>query len=88
MNIWFLHHINTPDILGYVSSMAIENPYIPIPGEHPGARSILDGPERSNLLGAMRVRIGDVRSNEEVGKIAFAAEGSSVTPLRKGRIIV
>jgi hypothetical protein len=88
MNIWFFYNINTPDILGYVSSMAIENPHVPIPGEHPGARSVLSGLERSKWLGNVRVRIGDVRSNEEVGKIAFAADGNGVAPVEKGRMVI
>jgi hypothetical protein len=88
MNLWFHYHINTPDIMGYVSSMAIENPYLPIPGEHPGARSVLDGLERAKVLGDMKVKIGDVRSGEEVGKIAFAAKGNGVVTYEKGRNVI
>lgn len=68
--------------------MAIENPHVSIPGEDPGARSILNGLERAKWLGDMKVRIGDVRSGEEVGKIAFAAEGNGVAPYEKGRMVI
>jgi hypothetical protein len=46
---WLCYRINTPDILGYVSSMTIENPYINIPGVKPGSASHLDGLERTRL---------------------------------------
>jgi hypothetical protein len=76
-----------PDILGYVSSMAIENPHVLIPGGHPGVKSTLDKLERAKYLGDMRVRINDVGSSEKVRKTAFAAGGNSVFLHEKERIV-
>jgi hypothetical protein len=88
VNIWFHYHINTPDILGYVSSMAIENSHIPLSIKHPGAKITLDGLERADHLGGLRFRIGDVQSGEAIGKIAFAADGVGVISYKKGRMVI
>jgi hypothetical protein len=77
-----------PDILGYVSSMTIENPYTSIPGVPLGSGSTLNGLERSKLLRNVRVRIGDVREAGKSGKIALAAEGEGVVRCKKGRKFV
>ncbi|KAF2219289.1 hypothetical protein BDZ85DRAFT_44759 [Elsinoe ampelina] len=61
--------ILAPDTIGYVSSHTYDNPYVPIP-----AASTLDGMERSRLLFDLEVRIGDVRTDDQAGHVAFAAE--------------
>lgn len=62
--------IHAPDFLGSISALVRDSPYI----NKPEGGSVLDGTLLANLLGNNRVRIGDVRSEEEVGKIAFAEE--------------
>ncbi|KAF2156613.1 hypothetical protein K461DRAFT_263645 [Myriangium duriaei CBS 260.36] len=77
--------ITAPDVMGYVSSLTYDNPFVPLP---PGG-SVLDAPERSRALYDLRVRIGDVQPESEVGRIAFAAadnEGGVVGKLRRERL--
>jgi hypothetical protein len=57
-----------PDILGFVSSLTLLNPYVPTP---PGGTT-LNGLERAALLYDLPIRIGDVCANEPVGAIAMA----------------
>ncbi|KAL2072546.1 hypothetical protein VTL71DRAFT_11889 [Oculimacula yallundae] len=71
LNIWLLMRISTPDILGYVSTSTIENPYVLIPHTIPGAGSSMDGLERARLLKNMKVQIRDVQPEQEVGKYAL-----------------
>lgn len=71
---------HVPDVLGYVSSMTIENPYLrgkemaplhrgaPVSG---GPSSAMDGLERSRVLGDTQFGLVDVDGMENVGKIAF-----------------
>lgn len=59
----------------------------PIPGGHSGVKSTLGTLERAKYLGDMRVRMGDIRSGEKVGKTAFAAEGNGVVLHDKGRMV-
>ncbi|KAH3919091.1 hypothetical protein HBH56_028680 [Parastagonospora nodorum] len=74
-----------PDIIGYASSMAMLNPYVPI---NTGG-STLYGLERSALLHDLPVRIGDVRPNEPVGTIAFAkADDGRVARLNRRRYYI
>ncbi|TKA35707.1 hypothetical protein B0A49_13487 [Cryomyces minteri] len=69
-----------PDMLGYVASMTYENPHVNLPhGE--GA---LDARERTRALRDLRVRIGDVSGEEEVGHVAFTA-GRQVRGLERDR---
>jgi hypothetical protein len=65
---WLNHNLSTPDILGYVSSLTIENPHFSVPG-NPG--TFLDGMERAKALGKMKVQVRDVQQGEMVGKFAF-----------------
>ena len=68
-----------PDILGYVSSITLSNPYIPLPK----GGSTLDGVDRTKAIGHVKVRLQDVANDEEVGRIALSSiEGA---PLKKGR---
>lgn len=57
-----------PDILGYVSALARDDPHFAIP-----VSSYHSGLESARALRDVRVMIGDVRNDDEVGHIAFAA---------------
>lgn len=59
--------VRAPDVMGYVSSSTRDNRYF----EVPAGGSTLVGTERARLLGGVRVRIADVRPEEDVGYIAF-----------------
>ncbi|KAL4892106.1 hypothetical protein BDV59DRAFT_202997 [Aspergillus ambiguus] len=64
----------TPDILGYVSSLTRENPYVRLPGP----ASTLSGAERARLLRDVRVRLGDVQSGvAEVGRLGVGSVQST-----------
>lgn len=56
-----------PDLLGYVSSMTRDNPYVDIP---PGATA-LGGSRRARALKNIKVQISDVREDGDVGYIAL-----------------
>jgi hypothetical protein len=58
----------TPDILGFVSTSARDNPYFK---QH--VTSYLSGLENARTLCDVRVRIGDVKSEENIGHIALAS---------------
>ncbi|KAH8886965.1 hypothetical protein GQ53DRAFT_726877 [Thozetella sp. PMI_491] len=60
-----------PDIVGYVSSLTLFNPYIPIPT----GSTALNGLDRAAALGSLRVTIGDVRGEELIGTIALVGGG-------------
>jgi hypothetical protein len=57
----------TPDILGFVSSAASDNPYFK---RH--VATSLSGLETSRALRDVRVRVGDVKGGETVGHVALA----------------
>jgi hypothetical protein len=57
-----------PDVLGYVSTLARDNPYF---GKH--VPSHLDGMEATRVLRDVRVMVGDVQKTEDVGHVAFAS---------------
>lgn len=60
----------TPDILGYVSSLTRDNPYVDVPK----GGSTVDGIERSLLLKDLQLRLGDVEpENDRVGHIALGS---------------
>ncbi|KAF2142310.1 uncharacterized protein K452DRAFT_269877 [Aplosporella prunicola CBS 121167] len=73
--------ILAPDILGYASSLARDNPYIAAMdgGSH------LDGLERTHLLRNVKVMIADVHTEADVGHIAFTAQENEPQRLRKSR---
>ena len=56
-----------PRILGYVSTMTRDNPYIDLP---PGGCT-LDGLDRARLLKGMEVKLQDVAAEDEIGHIAL-----------------
>ncbi|KAJ3522152.1 hypothetical protein NM208_g12981 [Fusarium decemcellulare] len=58
--------IKGPDVLGFASSVTRNNIHIPLPA----GGSNLDGPDRARMLGHIRVQLGDVRPEDEVGYIA------------------
>lgn len=72
-------------MLGFVASMTYDNPYVVLPE----GGATLDAMERARLLRDLRVRIGDVRIEEDVGHVAFAAVDemgdTSVGPLERRR---
>ena len=70
-----------PELFGFVSSMTYENSWVKIPRGGTG----LDAMERARLLNDVEVRIGDVRGDEQVGHIAFAA-GVPLRKLERGRL--
>jgi hypothetical protein len=73
-----------PDMLGYVASMTYNNPYLALPDHDGGGGAALDAMQRVRLLGNMRVKFGDVRGDEEVGRLAFTLD-SDTRALEKGR---
>ena len=56
-----------PDVLGHVSSLTRDNPYVPLPG----GGTALDGLERARLLKNMKVRLQDVTPGDAQGHIAL-----------------
>ncbi|KAJ4340225.1 hypothetical protein N0V95_007545 [Ascochyta clinopodiicola] len=70
-----------PEMFGFVTSMTYENPWLNIPT----GGTMLDSMERARLLKDIEVRIGDVRGDEDVGHIAFAA-GVPLRKLERGRL--
>ncbi|TVY35165.1 hypothetical protein LSUB1_G007567 [Lachnellula subtilissima] len=74
--------INTlaPDILGYVSSLTRDNPYVGASGA-----SHLDGLERARALQALIVTLGDVNVGAEIGHITLTAS-ENVQRLKKQRL--
>ncbi|KAF4631718.1 hypothetical protein G7Y89_g6411 [Cudoniella acicularis] len=86
---WLRYHLNSPDILGYVSSLTIDNPYMQIPEIVPGSGSFLDSLDRARILGNIRVKIGDVDyENRSFGKIALALDDGTVVAYQKGRRVI
>jgi hypothetical protein len=57
-----------PDVLGYVSTLARDDPYF---DKH--VPSHLDGLEATRALRDVRVILGDVRQGADVGHVAFAS---------------
>ena len=60
-----------PDVLGYVSTMTRDNEFAGVPE----GGTTLDGAQRTRLLGGLKVQLGDVRPEEEVGWIALRGMG-------------
>jgi hypothetical protein len=57
-----------PDILGYVSTLARDNPYF---RQH--VPSHMDGMDAARALRDVRVMVGDVHKTDDVGHVAFAS---------------
>lgn len=64
---------NVPDILGWVSTITRDNRDLVGQGVVPEGGSWMSGPERSRLLGNLRIRLADVITgqDQEVGRIGF-----------------
>ena len=74
-----------PDVLGYVSSLIRNTPYV-----HGGfVRSNLSGIERSRALFSLKLRLLDIKSNSNVGLIAITNhtyKGESLNEMEEGRL--
>jgi hypothetical protein len=70
-----------PDILGYVSTCARNNPYF-----KKRVPSHLDGLEAARFLRDVRVIIGDVRKKDGIGYIAFASMDVDPGQVKKRRL--
>ncbi|CZR65447.1 uncharacterized protein PAC_15347 [Phialocephala subalpina] len=88
LSVWIRYNINMPDMLGYVSSMAIEKQKSSVAEVELRYGSGMDGLERTRLMENVRVRVGDIRPNEEFGEIALAVEGQGVVVCEKGRKVI
>ncbi len=61
-----------PEILGHVSSLTRDNPYVRVPA----GGSTLDGYERAKLLKDLKIQIGDIRVSNNVGRVAVMSINS------------
>lgn len=97
---WLDQRTIGPDIFGFASSLARKNRHIKFIDEEEGERregkgkasgvrsGTMGGPERTRLLGDVRVMLKDVRPDKAVGRIALGSVGGGVEGerLRKGRL--
>jgi hypothetical protein len=75
--------LRAPDFLDSVTAFARDSQYVQVPL----GGSTLDGIQMARALGSKRIRIGDVRPDDEVGRIAFAeADMITTRVLRKDRL--
>lgn len=73
----------SPDIFGFVSTLTRDNPLVP----QAYGGSGLDGDSRTRLMKGVKVRLGDVEPDRDVGHIALADMALvNVKRLRKGRL--
>lgn len=79
------HMTLAPDIFGYASSCIRDNPYAMLGPDADGGASHKDGLEQARVLRRVRVMIGDVNGESEVGHIAFATMRAEPQRLRKHR---
>ena len=70
-----------PDVLGYVSTLARDDPYFGKP-----VASHLDGMETTRSLRNVRVIIGDVHKKDDVGHVAFASTDIGPERVHKRRL--
>ncbi|KAF1934249.1 uncharacterized protein M421DRAFT_50382 [Didymella exigua CBS 183.55] len=70
-----------PEMFGFVTSMTYENRFVNIPN----GGTMLNGMERARLLKDVEFCVGDVRGDDDVGHIAFAA-GVPLRKLEHGRL--
>lgn len=77
------HMTRGPKILGFVSTLTRDNPYIDLPS----GGCTLDGLERARLLKDVKVKMQDVAPDDAVGHIAFgSAEIDQRGNLVRGRL--
>jgi hypothetical protein len=74
-----------PEIFGFVTSMTYDNPYVRIGNGPLGGGTTMDAMERARLLKDVKVYIGDVQGDADVGHIAMAA-GVPLRKLERGRL--
>jgi hypothetical protein len=67
----------TPDLLGYVSSLTRDSEFFKWQGGG-GGGSMLDGAERARILKGDRIRLFDVSRGGEIGRIALVPEGAPI----------
>lgn len=81
-SLWLRKHTLAPDIFGYVSSLTRDNPHVPVEGG-----SALSGVDRAKLMGKVKIRIGNVGEDGDVGKvgIVYIHEDATIIPLSKDR---
>lgn len=70
-----------PDILGYISTMAMENPHVNVP---PGGNT-LDGLERARHLQEVKVQLADVNWEQVEGHLAFRSVDNEID-FAKGKL--
>jgi hypothetical protein len=72
-----------PDMLRYVSSMVCASQYI----RTPDGGTALDGMERASLLRRLRIRVGDVNGDGNVGEIMLVlADNATASGLQRKRL--
>ncbi|KAF4493862.1 hypothetical protein FAGAP_10004 [Fusarium agapanthi] len=69
-NIVVRQHIKAPDFLDSVAGLTRDSPFVDVPQEGSGK----SGSDRLEAIKNVKVRISDVNSDEEVGKIALTTE--------------
>ncbi|KAH7128259.1 hypothetical protein B0J11DRAFT_578491 [Dendryphion nanum] len=77
--------VRAPDVLGYVSTLTRDNPYVKAPSE----ASAFGGPHRCRELRDLRVQLADVRPEDSVGYIALrslARDEKGGSKLDRGRL--
>lgn len=70
-----------PDILGYISTMTMENPHINVPN----GGNTLDGMERTRCLQKVKVQLADVHWDQVEGHLAFRSVDNEID-FRKGKL--
>lgn len=70
-----------PEMFGFVASMTYENPWVKIPR----GGTAMDAMERARLLKDIDFQVGDVRGEDEIGRVAFSA-GVPLRKLERGRL--
>lgn len=77
-----------PDILGYISTMTMDNPHISVPPEG----NTLDGMERARYLQKVKVQLADVNWDQLEGHLAFRSVENEIDfargKLSKNRLYV
>ncbi|RFU28900.1 hypothetical protein B7463_g7423, partial [Scytalidium lignicola] len=73
--------IKAPDVFDPVMGLTYGNPYLGLPGD----ASVLDATDRARILGGLKVRLGDVKAVDSVGRIALGKAGK-VLPISKGKL--
>lgn len=70
----------SPNILGYASTLTMDNPYI----YARGVSSAMDGLDRTRALSDLRLRLADVRSDDQYGHVAVCSVDQGRSDVMKG----